>query len=43
MGYQHVIEAACDDDPEKLPCKSCMACVKACPVSAIVPSGAPEL
>lgn len=42
-GFQFVIEAACDDDPEKLPCKYCMACVKACPVSAIVPSPSPGL
>jgi bidirectional [NiFe] hydrogenase diaphorase subunit len=36
-GFEHVIELGCEDDPEKLPCKDCQACVKVCPVSAIVP------
>lgn len=37
-GFEHVIElASSEDDPEKLPCKDCQACVKVCPVSAIVP------
>jgi bidirectional [NiFe] hydrogenase diaphorase subunit len=36
-GFQHVIELACEDDQEKLPCKDCQACVEVCPVSAIVP------
>lgn len=42
-GYEHVIEAACDDDPEKLPCRYCQECVKVCPVSAIVPVPTHEL
>jgi bidirectional [NiFe] hydrogenase diaphorase subunit len=42
-GFEHVIEIACEDDPEKLPCKDCQACLKVCPVSAIVPiGGTPE-
>jgi bidirectional [NiFe] hydrogenase diaphorase subunit len=36
-GFQHVIELACEADQENLPCKDCQACVKICPVSAIVP------
>ncbi|NLI81539.1 MAG: 2Fe-2S iron-sulfur cluster binding domain-containing protein [Deltaproteobacteria bacterium] len=43
-GYESVIEAACEgQDPEELPCKFCMACVKGCPVSAIVPYSTYEL
>jgi ferredoxin len=42
-GFEHVIEIACDDDPEKLPCQGCQACVKVCPVSAIVPIGVKEM
>jgi bidirectional [NiFe] hydrogenase diaphorase subunit len=41
-GFEHVIEAACKGDPEELPCRECMACVKVCPVSAIVPVPADE-
>lgn len=36
-GFEHVIETNCGDDPDKLPCKDCQACIRACPVSAIVP------
>jgi len=37
-GYESVIEATCEgEDPDKLPCRYCLACVEACPVSAIVP------
>jgi bidirectional [NiFe] hydrogenase diaphorase subunit len=42
-GFEHVIEIACDDDPEKLPCQNCQACVKVCPVSAIVPISTGEM
>jgi NADH dehydrogenase/NADH:ubiquinone oxidoreductase subunit G len=43
-GYESLIEAACaGQDPEELPCKYCLACVKACPVSAIVPVPTYEL
>ena len=41
-GFDTSIGCLIEAPPESLPCRSCMACVEICPVSAILPKGPPE-